>query len=290
LGGLITGFDLIYTPLGCKLALFIGTCLSPIPVWILAFFSLDQMFAVSRYKHIHVIRKRSFQLTLIACTVLSHVFIYAPIPILVLKPHNLTYKINNMTVEKCDLKSQSMRKFSIIYFLFDTFLPFFILMFATIVILRCLHSSRSRLVAKNKRISVEESTETALQTRRRRRERKFGVNSVVLNVLFIALTSPLSASFIFTINDHQRDTFIKAICLVFFFLNYALHFWIHLFVNSIFRKEFWQLIADYSSSTCCFCCCSCSCYEDSSSVAKKKNCYNVENQEEENEEINRVGL
>lgn len=242
LGGLITNKDLYHTTQGCKVALIFNMVFSPMPAWILVFFSIDQMLDVCRFSRIiELIRKRSFQIALISTTLIFHVLVYLPIPFL-LKSTNITFIIaetNFTESEKCDLKNKTLRPFSIIYLFVDNFIPFVALMVTTSVIFKCLYKSRQNLMMST--TAAREPKE-----RRQRRDRKFGVSSVTLNILFIVLTYPVNFSFMFPNDNFCLDWFIKSVCMLFFYANYSLHFCTHLCVNSLFRKEFMQLIG-YSS-------------------------------------------
>lgn len=112
-----------------------------------------------------------------------------------------------------------------------------------------------------------------VKTSKRSRDLKFAFNSVIFNTLFILLTIPLviihlsrsnngntnnstqnqfnsDIEFISTnstitsttMTNQQNDLHsgfirLKAVCFFLFNMNFALHFWIHFCVNSIFRNE-----------------------------------------------------
>jgi hypothetical protein len=235
---LATGLDLIRTTFGCKLIFLTTTWLSPIPNRILMFFAIDQMLAALRYKHIEILRKRKFQLGIIVFTILLHTILYLPMPILFEVTKAKVIEVENATYleSKCDVYMRMTRPFTFMYFFESILLPFVVMMITTSVILKCLYDSRRNLTSRSRR--GESSIEDMGGQVRKRRERKFGKNCVMLNVIFILLTSPLLVSAMFLNNN--RD--FRMICLVLFYFNYSIHFWTHLFVNSIFRKEFLTLI------------------------------------------------
>lgn len=250
---LITGIDLIYTKFGCRLSYFVGASLSPIPNWILVYFSLDQMLAVCRMKLKFevIIRKRQFQIGLIVLTLLSHLILYSPVPIF-MSSQNVTYVTQNVTVEKCDINSPTTRIYSVVYLVEANFMPFLLMIVTTSVILKCLCDSRRKLMTGMLKKKSSELLESSLMVSmapknlardaRKKRELKFGINSVVLNVVFVLLTSPVIVNLIFPHKNHHIDERVQAICLIFFYLNYALNFCTHLCVNSIFRNEFVAMI------------------------------------------------
>ena len=94
------------------------------------------------------------------------------------------------------------------------------------------------LVKSRKKISTEPS-EGSTQVVVKRRRFKFAFNSVILNIMFIVLILPLLLSYIIPKNaDFNVSDMINTICFTLFYLNFALHFWVHLICNSIFRREF----------------------------------------------------
>jgi hypothetical protein len=188
-----------------------------------------------------VFRQRNFQLILIAATLLCHALIYSPIFLSIDSSHkNVTYTTNKNvthTFEKCDINSLDViRPLSVVYLIESNVLPFCIMMGTTYAILRCLYASRRNL---EKRDSI---ASTSSSSSRKRRDRKFGVNSVCLNVLFVLLKSPFVLSCIFPRVDYDTNERIQAVCLVFFYINHSIHFFTHLCVNSIFRHEFCELV------------------------------------------------
>lgn len=239
--GLLFGENLKYTTkLGCHLLYFISGSFSPIPTWILIYFSLDQMLAVRRSKQINLVRKRKFQLALITTTVACHILLYLPIPLFFIDAHN--NPINGTKFpQKCEIKSVVLMPYVVTYFSEAILAPFFAMTITTSVILKSLWSSRRNLKRQ------EPSSPSSLIiirriTSRKRRERKYWINSVGLNVVFVLLMSPLMASLVIPKTSNHKDENKRNICLIFFYLSYTLHFWTHLCVNVTFRNEFFLLI------------------------------------------------
>jgi hypothetical protein len=233
---LITGVDIVRgTLVGCKLLNYINTSISPMSGWILVFFSIDQLLAVSRLQNFTFFKKRTFQFVLITVTSLFHIAIYVPIPVL-MEFYNVTiFYPNNKTepfvVAKCDMSLGITRTFGVFYIVEANLAPFVIMMTTTSVILKCLYDSRRNLENREQK--------NGMAMRHKKRDLKFGINSVFLNVLFVLLTTPLVLSLMFPLkNDYVQNEFNQAMCAIFFYLNYSIHFWTHFCVNSIFRHEF----------------------------------------------------
>ena len=210
----------------CKFVNFIAVGLSPIPGWILVVFAFDRLIAVSMTKRFEFAKKKWFQYSLIAGLFVFHCALYSPVFVLV---GVLMIPVEGGINTTCDTVSLLI---PIIYLLESSIVPFIIIIITTAFIVRLLVRSRRRTsVVKelgNRRRSITIKS----------KELKFAFNSVFLNFFFIALTSPQLFHYIFPEEDYNLNDLVTTICFVFFYLNFALHFWVHLVTNSVFRNEF----------------------------------------------------
>ena len=211
----------------CKFTNFVNIGISPISAWILVVFSFDRLLAISMTKRFEFVKKKWFQYTVITSLFIFHCVLYSPVFVLVGILH-FNSSDGTYTYTSCDTTSLVI---PIIYLVESTIIPFIFIIIITIFIVRILIKSRLRtsvlpnLVNRRRSIMING------------RELKFAFNSIALNVLLVMLLSPLLFHYIFPEEDYALNDFVTTICFVFFYLNYALHFWVHLGANSVFRNE-----------------------------------------------------
>ena len=248
----LVGFIIGYSPLNnltyiCQLGFYITVGISPIPGWILVLFSIDQLITVSMTKRFGFIKTKWFQYVLIAAVFLFHCGIYSPV-VLMVDVHNITDENGTVLFLSCDSFTLILPLF---YLVESSLVPFTVMIVTTSRIVQLLVQSRHRTSELGSNQSAESNrseTTTAkneLKTPssiRRARNLKYGFNSVILNILFIILTFPVVVLYIFPQYDFFLYNLIDSICMVFFYLNFALHFWVHFAVNSIFRNQFLILL------------------------------------------------
>lgn len=219
----------------CKLFYLITAGTSPNPSSILTLLSIHLLISVSMTSRFRFYKNRRFQIKLIISVVLFN-FLHA---IYILKQASVKeIEVNNVTVRWCHY-DQHTDLLPIAFLFLTTLIPFAIMISSTGFILRAL--LRSQNVLKRYQLG-------AITITRRYRGIKFGFNSVALNIIFLLLSAPIPLAFILTSNttDYFKNEFIKFCCFAIFNLNFSLHFWVHLFSNSIFRKEIFSLICNKS--------------------------------------------
>ena len=211
----------------CKIGYFISSGISPITAWILVAFSFDQLIIVSRTERFQFVKQKWFQYSIIIGLFLAHCAIYSP-EFVIYGMVNIT--IQNVTFHSCESSSIII---PVLYLIESSLIPFAILIISMSFVIRFLIQSRKK------------SLHVSSSKKMRKNECKFAFNSVVLNVLFIVLTSPLVILYIFPIDDYSLSQMIHSLFFIFFNLNFALHFFIHLAFNSVFSREFSILFSNF---------------------------------------------
>lgn len=205
----------------CKIGYFISIGISPIPGWILVVFSFDQLIIVSRTERFQFFKKPWFQYSIIVGLFISHCAIYSHLFVLY---DMVNVNVQNDTYYSCESISIST---PILYLIESSLIPFVLISISMFFVVRLLVRSRQKAF---------HGSGNSFKSRRKT-EYKFAFNSVILNVLFIVLTTPIVICYLLPI-EYSLYIMIHACCSVFFNLNFALHFCIHLTFNSIFRREF----------------------------------------------------
>ena len=207
----------------CKITYFITIAISPIPGWILVVLSIDQLITVSMTKRFAFFKKQWFQYTIIFGIFIFNCALYSQV---FFQVNNIRIEISNVTYYSCDTNSLIL---PIIYLIESSFVPFVIMIVTSSFIVRILIRSRQR-------IGMRTTSNSSLI--RRIRDLKFAFNSVILNVLFILLSTPLVIYYLLPKFDFIMSYYFHTISDAIFYFNFALHFWVHFSFNSIFRKEF----------------------------------------------------
>lgn len=205
----------------CKIVYYISISSSPIQGWLLIVFSIDQLIAVSMTDRFGFVKKRWFQFSITLAIFIFHCGIYIPV---FFNVGSISATFDNVTYYNCVSFSFQL---SMTYLIEASFIPFVIMIIITVRIVRLLVKSR-------KRTSIHSLNGISSV---RARDFRFAFNSVILNILFILLTTPLVVYYVVPVKDFIFSGIFNLICFAFFYLNYALHFWVHLFVNSYFRNE-----------------------------------------------------
>ena len=216
----------------CKTISYISPVFSSMSGWTLVAFSLDQLITVSLTKRFIFFKKIWFQYSLILGLFILHCLIFTPM-IFSSSVTNKTIDANISTLI-CNTEWLAL---PIIILVEGTFIPFVILFILTAIIVGYLAKSRSQTI--NQLSSSLPSVRN--QMRRRRKEFKYAFNSVILNIMHILLTSPITIIASIHFNDIGLYIIIAAVGYFIYSLNFALHFWIHFLVNSFFRNELFIL-------------------------------------------------
>jgi hypothetical protein len=219
----------------CKFIYFLRLSVSSSSAWILGVFSFDKMIFALAIQKCNLIKNKKFQYGSLVAIIAFHSLLYSALSIPIeLESVSLDSNNNNNNAStsvglvNCHLKSVPFLKvINVIYLVEGNFLPLCLMLVCTVVIIRCLVKSRQNL---EKIVNKE-------MKKRRAKEAKFAVNSIILNVLFAILVMPLSLLYLIPIDDVETYKLIFKICILSFYLNYSIGFFTYLVSNSIFRQE-----------------------------------------------------
>lgn len=103
---------------------------------------------------------------------------------------------------------------------------------ASVLTVRALIASRSRIEAAGMRENKN----------RRAKYFKFAINSIVLNVLFVVLQTPISITFFVDIPDANEKTKFVILSSVIYSINYVMPFFAYFISNSLFRSEIIKIL------------------------------------------------
>nr|QVK45808.1 G protein-coupled receptor [Proales similis] len=223
-----------YSSLTCKfltLLLFVPPSTS---VWLEVFISVDRSVYLTKGQHISFVKRHSYLVW--ASIVIVNLLIYSPI--LINTDIRPDWKFDSLTRSfHCRMCRQDLKAWILLVDLLNfSIIPFVIMLVSSIVNVRHIFKSRSRIRRAIQRSSFSQY--------RHKRDLQFAVTSLSLNFLFLSFNSPITVVNIITnlILDSQLTQILFAVSLNIYFTKLALPFLIYLIVNSKFREEFLKLI------------------------------------------------
>jgi hypothetical protein len=219
----------------CKLVLYLNISLASACGWILVAFSLHNLAYLAKIAKINnFLKKRANQYVIAIALVLTHLVIYCPIAVYVqFKPVHVG---GNFTLLVCSMKSVPFwNVYNLVNFVDAALLPFCLMLVTTALVALDLMRSRNNLRAQ--------TTFAYLNARRRlRKDRKFSLTSISMNILFIVLQSSITLYTFINFSDYYSSVVFFSISLTVFQLDFSTRFFVHIISNRIFRKEFSQLV------------------------------------------------
>lgn len=223
-----------YSEITCKIYYYISTAFSNIPAWILVSFSIDKMLSMKTSKRFEFIKKRSFQIGIIAVFAIVNILLFAEI--LVLLKRVPLYPNNSLDLI-CDLNKMPLVSiFGALYLLIGSIVPFIIMSFSSVSIFKLLKESRKKTIGNGN---------SALVYNRKNRDFKFAVSSLTFNCLFITLKMPIAIYYVLSSAGLNIPNYIFNCASLLFFTNSSIGFLVHLISNSIFRKELGTILRKY---------------------------------------------
>ena len=224
-----------FSDFACKAYFYIGMAFGSIPGWILIAFSIDKVLNMMRIGT-NVLRKRSFQYTVIFIIVLSNLLLYIGIAIYL---KLVTIDFFGFPYLLCDTSTLSFGAFiSTMFMIEGSVLPFIIMLTTSIISIRMIRNSTRNI-----------NREGQKDPNRTNRDIKFAFSSIFFNFSFIVLKFPV-AFLIFLANYiPSLTTAYDALTIIstIYFLHYSSSFFIHLTSNSIFRRELKIMLGLYNS-------------------------------------------
>ena len=214
-----------YSNTVCVLVSYIYLSFGTIPGWILVAFSVDRALNLKRVTN--VIKRPVCYYMIIIGIVLFNLLLYIEVPILLtLNP----IEINGVRLYVCDVSSLAFGKvLNAVYIVEGSCLPFLIMFISSIFTIKKLKDSRRHVEMIG---SVAE--------KRKSRDRKFAITSITFNVLFIVLKMPFVVSL--AIGYNLVSYYFYQIAVSLFYFNYSISFFVHFFLNSLFRRELLRLL------------------------------------------------
>lgn len=210
--------------LHCKFFYYATACFNGLSGWIIAVYSVDKLLNMKRTR-LTIIKKKSFQWTVISLICVFNMVCYIELPILLELKENVS---NVSWISPCFVANMIYYNYFMILIATTlSIIPFSIMILMSILMIKMLRSSRLRL----------EHLEMSNNDQRRCREFKYAVSSITFNICFIAMRAPFLIHYTMVGYSIYLGDWYYEIAFLLYFSNSTVNFLIHIVSNSIFRSE-----------------------------------------------------
>lgn len=215
----------------CKFQAYFLYTNGPISTWLMVAISIDRYFNIAYPKRFPLLVNNNFQLVVIFTII---VFNYIYYSFLTWNSFLFNSSANGTNITTC-ITNVDYLITAWMDFFNSTILPFLLMIFISLALILSIQKSRAKIhnsASKNAGLS--------------RRDRKFAITTLSLNLIFLILLGPVEFYGIFNnTNDPANSAYnnmIDYIALELYYLNYAIGFYVQLVVNSLFRNEFLRFL------------------------------------------------
>lgn len=197
-----------------------------IGIWFEVIAGYDRLLTIVFPTRFKFIQNKKFQYAIIAAIIFYNFVFYAKI----FHGFHTRFVWDKFVFEFCDAYRESIL---LLNFVNSTAMPFFLLIISSLATIFGVYRTHKR-----SNITIGNKKHLML---RARRDLKFAVTMISLNLVFVCLVAPVNSSLFFSLFDVENayGFFLTNILFRFYFL---MNFFIQLFVNNIVRKEFFKCI------------------------------------------------
>lgn len=209
----------------CKFYNYLTDIFIPIGIWLEVFAGFDRLFTIVFPNRFKFIQTKRFKITTILIVVVFNLSFYSR--------YFFAFHLVKKTKDCLAISRQSLRLENSIS---SMMIPFCLMLISSIItLLGVLNTTRRMRSTMNRERSMS----------RTRRDMKFGVTLISMNLVFLVLVAPLNLidEFkLFQIKSIYSFAILSNLLLVTFDSYFSLIFFVQLAVNSIVRKEFFKII------------------------------------------------
>lgn len=218
----------------CLVINYFGYLVAPLSPWLLVYISVERLVSISpSFYGLNKLKKVKFQTIYFIFLVIFNLVYYIPVLFFINMTSrgssNETFNHSKKYCDFIDLKDKS--KFAIMDLAYSTLVPGMLMLLSTVLIINCIHKSSYRLF----------KDDTYRSRKRLRKDFKFAITSIFLNIVFVILNLPICIIYLDTVSFNLKS--LKYLfSLYLFYATYAVNFYLFLLSNSSFRHEFIRLI------------------------------------------------
>lgn len=220
----------IFSPIGCKIFFYFNYGLDALSPWLLVYISIERYVAIGQSPAKGLILKKKknqiiYFFILCAYNAVYHLNIPFSADIIITSPSNDS--INETSQIYCNFIDYTMQSTTIYMDLINcVLLPICLMLCFSILLILAIFRSRAH---------VQHSNKSSNEHRNLKKEIKMSISILLLNLFFALVNIPIEI--ILFLPNYLSFQFVINI----YFLSYSLNFYILVLVNSLFRKEFFNL-------------------------------------------------
>lgn len=223
------------SPLACKLTIYLISLTGPMSSWLEVAAGLDRFFTIIYPGRFDFIRKVWFRRAVVSALLLVILIIYAYL----LFEYDLRFENHTNFNPVCRIAGQDPTAY--VDLICACLLPFGFMVFSSAATLFVVIRSR------------EKANSDVLVNTRRRRDIKFGITIIFLNLFFLTMSAPIRFGFLFLLDRRYPEQILQSLLFqtIATFLYDILHsggFYLQVIVNSLVRIE---LVRFIRSKFCC---------------------------------------
>jgi hypothetical protein len=204
--------------------------------WILVAISLDRLISIKFPTRFGFRKKRSFQMGLCFILTAKDFLLYSQAFFSGVITYTFDNSTRNQTEKFCQPKSVDFRVLSWIDLFNMSIIPFLLMLACSALMIAYLIETRRNISTSN----VTNPSE------RKKRDRKFALNAIGINLIFICTNLPLAVMFLFSnyfeFELELSKAYLYRVLLLLAYVNFSSTFYVNVAVNSIFREEFLSLV------------------------------------------------
>lgn len=208
----------------CKLWFFLNYSLAVISPLLLVYISIEKCISIKSPSYRFILRRKDIQISYILITIIYNLLFDIPVALYIVIKND-----TNQTICSFD-NTEHQNLISLMDLINRVVIPFTIMVFCSLILTISIFRSRARIV----RIFLPE------EKKRFSKEIKIAISSICMNLFYIFANLPISIVVFFN-NFFNNDLY--GFYYYLFYSGYAINFYILVATNSIFRKEFLNILS-----------------------------------------------
>lgn len=211
-----------FSRIGCKFFYFFVHSLAPISPLAIVYISLDRYISIKYPNRRLLLKKNREQIVSIALFITFNLLYKIPIII----NYDISYRNGSQSCTIASINSRLLLTYMDVGFRIVFISVVMILI--TILIIYCIYKSRRRVMNMS-----------TVDSRIIKKDIRLSVTSLLINFIYIILNMPLNFTSFFSSSIPEYGYLIT---LNLFYMSYSINFYIIVFTNSLFRREFLNLL------------------------------------------------
>jgi hypothetical protein len=217
-------FDItLFSNFACKTYWYLNFALGPISPMLNVYISIERYISVAHSSKKHFLLKKQIQFAFIIAVTMYNLILYIPFSI-----YDSLFKSNQTNQTVCDMDPYLNYVYNIIDLVNRVIIPFLLMIIFSILIIYTIFSSRRRISSNN-----------AQTNRSFRRDIRFSLIIILLNISFIVLSLPVTL--LVFVSDYWLHNFLFNFFNYIYFLSFCTNFYLMFAVNSFFRGGFYSI-------------------------------------------------